>query len=204
MDLGTKIRKIRKEQHRNLDEIANICRFTKSLLSKIENGKTVPLIGTLIKIADALGTKVSVLVDDHEQGGTVFTTKEAAMQKLVKTQKGYSFSALAVERQEKLIQPFYFIAREGETPKRTVSHVGEEFIYVMEGSMKYKVGNVEYTLSPGQCIFRTRWKTIFLRRFPMKCDICRCFVRQKARSLSDELRNFRLWIMIPFSKYKRV
>ncbi|MFC5469201.1 helix-turn-helix domain-containing protein [Cohnella suwonensis] len=153
MDLGLKIRKIRKEQHRNLDEIANLCGFTKSLLSKIENGKTVPPIGTLIKIADALGTKISVLLDDHEQGGTVFTAKGAALEKLVKTQKGYSFAALAVERQDKLMQPFYFIARKGETPKRTVSHVGEEFIYVLEGSMTYKVGNVEYTLGPGDSLY---------------------------------------------------
>lgn len=153
MDLGTKIRKIRKEQHRNLDEIAGICGFTKSLLSKIENGKTVPPIGTLIKIADALGTKISVLLDDHEEGGTVLTTKENADRKRVKTQKGYSFSALAVERQDKLMQPFYFIAKKGETPKRTVSHIGEEFIYVLEGSMKYKVGAVEYTLNPGDSLY---------------------------------------------------
>ncbi|CAM4077953.1 XRE family transcriptional regulator [Paenibacillus alkaliterrae] len=153
MDLGKKIRKIRKEQNRNLEDIANACGFTKSLLSKIENGKTVPPIGTLIKIAEALGTKISVLLDDHDQGGTVHTTKEMSLQKLVKTEKGYSFSALAVERQEKLMQPFFFIAKKGETPKRTVSHVGEEFIYVLEGKMKYKVGNVDYTLSPGDSLY---------------------------------------------------
>ncbi len=153
MDLGMKIRKIRKQQGRSLDEISMICGFTKSLLSKIENGKTVPPIGTLIKIADALGTKISVLLDDREQGGTVLSEKEDTLGKLVKTQKGYSFAALAVERQDKLMQPFYFVARKGETPRRTVSHIGEEFIYVLEGRMKYKVGTVEYLMGPGDSLY---------------------------------------------------
>jgi transcriptional regulator with XRE-family HTH domain len=153
VELGSKIRKIRKEQNRSLDDIASVCGFTKSLLSKIENGKTVPPIGTLIKIAEALGTKISLLLDDSDQGGTVHTTGEMNIKKMIKTDKGYSFSAMAVERADKLMQPFFFIAKKGKTHKRTLSHVGEEFIYVLEGKMIYKVGNVEYTLNSGDSLY---------------------------------------------------
>jgi transcriptional regulator with XRE-family HTH domain len=154
MDLGSKIRKLRKEQNRNLSEIADMCGFTKSLLSKIENGKTMPPISTLIKIADALGTKVSILLDDQQQTGTIYTTKETTHSKLVKTEKGYSFFAFAVERSEKLMQPFLFVSRKEENDNRhTFSHNGEEFIYILEGRMRYKVGNVEYTLGPGDSLY---------------------------------------------------
>ncbi|WP_078544667.1 helix-turn-helix domain-containing protein [Litchfieldia alkalitelluris] len=153
MDLGQKIRKLRKEQNRSLSDIADSCGFSKSLLSKIENGKTVPPIATLVKIAEALCTKVSALLDDNEQIGSIYSTKDNSLQKLVKTEKGYSFYAFAVERQDKLMQPYLFVAKKGETKKSTLSHGGEEFVYVLEGEMHYRVGNTQYTLKSGDSIY---------------------------------------------------
>lgn len=154
MDLGNRIKKLRLEQNRNIAEIASVCGFSKSLLSKIENGKTIPPISTLVKIADALGTKVSVLLDDQQRSGTIYTPKETSQSNLVKTEKGYSFFAFAVERGEKLMQPFLFVCRKGEDDKRNVfSHQGEEFIFILEGEMRYKVGSVEYTLRPGDSLY---------------------------------------------------
>jgi transcriptional regulator with XRE-family HTH domain len=154
MDLGNKIKKLRTEQNRNLMDIANVCGFSKSLLSKIENGKTIPPISTLIKIADALGTKVSILLDDQQQSGTIYTTKETSESKMTKTDKGYSFFPFAVERGEKLMQPFLFVSRKEENDsKNSYSHNGEEFIFILEGEMRYKVGNVEYTLKPGDSLY---------------------------------------------------
>jgi transcriptional regulator with XRE-family HTH domain len=154
MDLGNKIKKLRTEQNRNLMDIANACGFSKSLLSKIENGKTIPPISTLVKIADALGTKVSILLDDQQRSGTIYTTKEASESKLTKTEKGYSFFTFAVERGDKLMQPFLFISRKDEQDSKNVySHNGEEFIFILEGEMRYKVGNSEYVLKPGDSLY---------------------------------------------------
>ncbi|ULL19902.1 XRE family transcriptional regulator [Paenibacillus sp. H1-7] len=154
MDLGSKIKKLRIEQNRSLLDIANACGFSKSLLSKIENGKTIPPISTLVKIAEALGTRVSILLDDQERTGTIYTPKEMSHSKLVKTDKGYSFFTFAVERSEKLMQPFLFVSRKSEQDNKNVySHNGEEFIFILEGEMKYKVGNVEYSLKPGDSLY---------------------------------------------------
>ena len=57
--IGRHIRKLRKLQHRTLQDVADNCGFTKSLLSKIEGGKVVPPVATLIKIASALHTNIS-------------------------------------------------------------------------------------------------------------------------------------------------
>ncbi|MCC3372276.1 helix-turn-helix domain-containing protein [Cohnella sp. REN36] len=154
MDLGHRIKKMRLEQNRNMTEIAEICGFSKSLLSKIENGKTIPPISTLIKIAEALGTRVSVLLDDQQVSGTIYTPKETSQSRLVKTDKGYSFHTFAVERGEKMMQPFLFVCRKGEDDKRKMfSHKGEEFIFILEGEMRYKVGNAEFTLRPGDSLY---------------------------------------------------
>ncbi|WP_246067094.1 helix-turn-helix domain-containing protein [Paenibacillus koleovorans] len=154
IDLGNKIKKLRTEQNRSLADIADVCGFSKSLLSKIENGKTIPPIATLMKIADALGTKVSILLDDQRQAGTIHTTRDRVAAGLTKTEKGYSFFPFAVEREDKLMQPFLFVSRREENDSRnTYSHDGEEFIFLLEGEMRYKVGQSEFTLQPGDSLY---------------------------------------------------
>jgi transcriptional regulator with XRE-family HTH domain len=154
MDLGKKIRLLRKRQNRTLDEVANQCGFTKSLLSKIENGRTMPPIATMMKIAGALGVKMSDLLDDNHDQGTVYTKAEehASGEAWIATNKGYSFFPFAASR-DKIMQPYLFHAKKGEVKEHLLSHEGEEFIYMLEGTMKYRIGSVEYTLGPGESVY---------------------------------------------------
>ncbi|TDQ33760.1 helix-turn-helix domain-containing protein [Aureibacillus halotolerans] len=155
MGLGKRIRIIRKQQNRTLDDIASQCGFTKSLLSKIENEVTTPPISTLMKIAESLGVTVSDLLEENKDIETVMTraSRYSTHDQLIKTEKGYSFYAFAAGRPDKRMQPYYFVAKKGEVKSHVFSHAGEEFIYVLEGTMNYKVGDVEYTLQPGDSVY---------------------------------------------------
>ncbi|MFB9275670.1 helix-turn-helix domain-containing protein [Cohnella cellulosilytica] len=155
MDIGSRIKLIRKQQNRTQDEIALQCGFTKSLLSKIENGKTMPPVATLMKISEALGIRVSDLLEEQPRPGTIFNTADQTRDpnRWVKTDKGYSFYAYASERRDKAMQPYLFRARKDEVKAHSLSHRGEEFIYMLSGIMKYRIGQVEYTLHPGDGIY---------------------------------------------------
>jgi transcriptional regulator with XRE-family HTH domain len=140
---------------RTLQEIADQCGFTKSLMSKIETGKTVPPVSTLVKIAGALGVKVSALLDEEdEESKTVYVPAKSILEdKMIRTNKGYSFYTVASERSNKNMQPFLFFAKKGEVKVHKLSHQGEEYIYMLEGCMNYKVGNTEYMLNPGDSLY---------------------------------------------------
>lgn len=153
INLGKHIRKLRIQQNRTLKEVADECGFTKSLLSKIETGKVVPPVATLVKIAHALGTKVSTLIEDNDTVETVYTTKKEIEENFIKTGIGYSIFPFATDYREKKMQPFLFLARRGEVKEHRVSHEGEEFLYVIEGEMKFQVGNIEYTLKEGDGLY---------------------------------------------------
>lgn len=153
MNLGSRIRYLRKQQRRTLLDVAEACGFTNSLLSKIENGKTMPPVATLMKIAAALGVKVSDLLDENEAAGSVLTEKNGIDDKLIPTNRGYSFYTFAPQLKDKLMQPFLFVARKNEVKQHLFSHEGQEFIYMLEGEMKYKIGSVEYTLKPGDSVY---------------------------------------------------
>ena len=155
MDLGRRIRLIRNEQRRTQDEIAFACGFTKSLLSKIESGKTMPAVATLMKIANALGVKVADLLDTESNISTILIKADQYndVSKWIKTNNGYSFFAFASERRDKVMQPYLFVTEKDKVKKRNFSHAGEEFIYVVSGKMKYKVGSTEYELTAGDSVY---------------------------------------------------
>ncbi|WP_284639406.1 helix-turn-helix domain-containing protein [Paenibacillus silviterrae] len=154
MDLGKRIRLIRKEQKRSQDEIAQVCGFSKSLLSKIESGSTMPAVSTLMKIANALGVKVSDLLEVQPGHETVMVSSSQRENPAnwITTSKGYSFFAFASGIHNKILQPYYFVARKGQINNQVFSHEGEEFIYVLSGSMRYRVGSSEYELHAGDSL----------------------------------------------------
>lgn len=154
MHIGTRIRTLRKRQNRTLQEIAEACGFTRSLLCKIEKGGTTPPIATLSKIASALGaTTQSLLAEGHEEASVFVPARDSSELKLVSTAKGYRFHAFAAGRPDKTMQPYLFLARKGKLKASALSHAGEEFVFMLEGEMKYRVGAVEYTLKPGDALY---------------------------------------------------
>jgi transcriptional regulator with XRE-family HTH domain len=154
MQIGKRIRKIRRQHAWTLQQVADKCGFSKSLLSKIENGHTVPPVATLTKIGRALGVDVSVLVDDSGTSGTVLTTAEdTRTEAMTSTDKGYRFLTIASKRTDKLMQPYIFEGEPGKVKHHTLTHDGEEFLFVLEGILRYRVGDVEYRLRPGDSLY---------------------------------------------------
>ncbi len=154
MDIGTRIRKLRQLQRRTLQQVADQVGLTRSMLSKVETGATVPAVATLTKIADALGVKPSVLLDATGAETTVHTTAAAvAAAKHVRTDRGYAFYPFASERADKHMQPYLFTARKGEVKRQALTHAGEEFIHMLEGTMEYRVGDTTYTMRPGDSLY---------------------------------------------------
>jgi transcriptional regulator with XRE-family HTH domain len=154
MEIGPRIRRHRRRLGWTLQDVADRCGFTRSLLSKIENGRTVPPVATLARIAEALGLSVATLLDDQADDATVFTPADRTdAGRMTTTDMGYRFLALAGGRAGKLMQPLLFEAERGRVEPRALQHGGEEFVYVLEGRMRYRVGSAEYTLGPGDSLY---------------------------------------------------
>ena len=153
LKVGARIKLLRINQKRTLQEIADHCGLSKSMISKIENDKTTPSVATLVKIASTLGTSISGLLEQETWDKTSITNKKTAMENLVKTEKGYMIFPYASQYHGKKMQPFLFVARKGEVIPHQLSHEGEEFVYVIEGSMKMQVGDTEYILKSGDSLY---------------------------------------------------
>jgi transcriptional regulator with XRE-family HTH domain len=153
LNIGDRIRLLRMKQKRTLQEIADGSVLSKSMISKIENNKTVPSVAALVKIAQALGTNISSLLEKDGWMNAVVTTRQKAEENVTLTDKGYAIFPYASEYHDKKMQPFLFVARKGEVKPHQLFHEGEEFIFVLRGEMKMQVGETEYTLKEGDSLY---------------------------------------------------
>ena len=153
MNIGERIRKLRVQNGLTQQEIADRCELTKSMISKIENGKVVPAVGTLQRLARALGVKVGALMEEKENGTVKHSLDPfATMDRFTRTAKGYHiFSASNYPGQ--IMQPILIYARKGELRSHEVVHLGEEFIYVLSGEMIFAVGGEHYLLRTGDSLY---------------------------------------------------
>ncbi len=151
--IGDRIKSLRINQKRTLQEIADSSDLSKSMISKIENNKAVPSIAALVKIAKTLGTNISSLLEQDGWARTVFTTQYEAQRNLTRTEKGYSVFPYAASFHGKKMQPFLFSAKKDEVVPHRLSHEGEEYVFIVSGEMKMTVGEIEYVLKQGDSLY---------------------------------------------------
>lgn len=151
--LGPRLRRLRRQQGLTLDQVAGRVGCTRSLLSKIETGACQPAMATLARIAAALGSTAAMLLSEDDAGGTAHSTAAATTKGLAATAKGYRMYAFATARGRKAMQPMLFTARRGEITAGELHHGGEEFVLVLAGRLRYRVGAVHYDLGPGDSLY---------------------------------------------------
>jgi transcriptional regulator with XRE-family HTH domain len=64
MHVATQVREIRKARHLSQRQLAGRMQVPRTYISKIENGKAIPTLGSLERLADALEVDISQLVRD--------------------------------------------------------------------------------------------------------------------------------------------
>jgi transcriptional regulator with XRE-family HTH domain len=151
--IGTQVQRLRRQQHRTLDELAKMCGYSKSLLSKIENGNTLPSVGALVRIAGALGTSVSALIETAGDSHAVFTSRAKSVQSMIETPQGLLIHPFGTEHANKRMQPFLQVSHKEKLKPRVDSHDGEEFIYILNGSLRFRISDVDYILNKGDSLY---------------------------------------------------
>ena len=63
IEIGNRIRLKREEKNLSQQDLAALCNFEKTNMSRLEAGRTNPTISTLFKISQALGIKLIDLLD---------------------------------------------------------------------------------------------------------------------------------------------
>ena len=157
--VGEKVKTLREQKGLSLKDLADLTGFSTALLSQMENHLVSPSLGTMIKLAKALGVKVgdflgetagepfAIVRKDERKTVSRFASKEGV-------KYGYSYESLGFEKKNRRMEPF-IVTLEPATVKtsKTSAHDGEEFIFVLEGEMEVILGNHTDVLYPGDSIY---------------------------------------------------
>ena len=121
--------------------------------SKYENGELDIPISVLYHIAASLGTDVTVLMtgENPRMASAAVCRKGKGVQ--VERYPGYEFSSLAYNFKGRTMEPLLVLLDSSRPPAAQVKHSGQEFNYVIEGTMKVTVGTAEYILAEGDSIY---------------------------------------------------
>jgi transcriptional regulator with XRE-family HTH domain len=162
--IGPKLRELRQQKNLSLKQLADRAGVSAAAIHKIERNNMVPTITTLMRLAAALNRSVAWFVSEDENEDRpaalvragdrrpVFTSKHGLDLEGISGPYGRFFMAGALAR----MQPG---ASSGTTP---MEHLGEELVYVLEGSVVFEVGGEAFALRRGDTLhFRTdrphRW-----------------------------------------------
>ena len=155
--IGERLKRSRKEKGLTLDALAKKTGFSKSYLSQLENFKREPSIGTLTKIAYALGVEALFLISgvppEAEQAG--FTLVRADERKRMPDafgHKGLKYESVAYKKKDRLMDA-YVVEMGHEFPKDTKPWQGQTFVFVLEGTHEFLYDRKTYVLNEGDAYY---------------------------------------------------
>ncbi|HYF17587.1 MAG TPA: XRE family transcriptional regulator [Ramlibacter sp.] len=164
--LGAKLQELRTARGRTLDWLARETGFTKGYLSRIENGKKTPPIGSLARVARALEVDLSTLL--QAQGGpaaapaqrqplsSLYSVVRAAQRpKVVRGASafGYNYVGLADFGEPRQMAPFLFTFPKEIDKMVFFEHEGEEFLFILSGQVEWQMAHEKFLLQAGDSVY---------------------------------------------------
>lgn len=131
MDIGQRIRQLRVKNDLTLEELANRCELTKGFLSQLERNLTSPSITTLEDICEALGISMSKFFEEEADEQIVFKKDDV----FVDEEEDYILSWIVPNAQKNEMEPILLELRPHGESQVISPHEGEEFGYVLNGSV---------------------------------------------------------------------
>lgn len=149
MELGKKIKRLRLQNNLTQEDLADRCELTKGYISQLENELTSPSIATLEDILLALGTTPADFFSDEKEEKVVFTESEF----IEKITEEYTKEWLVPNAQKNEMEPLKVVINPHCSIEEDVPHEGEEFGYVISGSIRLHLGQSSYTVKKGEVFY---------------------------------------------------
>lgn len=150
-NIGMKIKQLRKERKLTLSEVGKRAGLSVSFLSQIENGKSALMVVTLNKIANALEVPMTMFFTDSLK--TEEYVRNGNEQVLKGMQHNYkNFNIMSGRFEHRIMDAFRLVMKPNFEEFEEVSHEGEEFYYVLRGTVTIMIDHKEHVAKEGESI----------------------------------------------------
>lgn len=151
MDIGKKIKELRVMKNLTQEELADRAELSKGFISQIERNLTSPSISTLMDILQCLGTDLKEFFSDSEDSQIVF--KKADYFEKRDTELHNTIQWIIPNAQKNIMEPILLKIEKGGSTYPDNPHEGEEFGYVLSGSIEIHIGSRVFKAKSGESFY---------------------------------------------------
>ena len=126
--------------------------FSASFISQLENGQVSPSLGSLQKIADALGVTLGEFFATSQTGEEALIVRPADRRRLDSTWTDAHLEAWPMNQSRKLEPVLVVFGPGGKSGKHSHSHSLDEFAFVVKGRVTLTLGDEDCELMPGDAV----------------------------------------------------
>lgn len=157
MDIGSKIRDLRIQKALTQEELADRAELTKGFISQLERDLTSPSIATLTDILQCLGTNLSEFFSEEAEEQIVF--KDEDYFEKTDPELKNKIEWIIPNAQKNEMEPIRLTLEPGGSTYQDNPHEGEEFGYVIRGSITLIIGKKHIKVNAGESFYYIAEKT---------------------------------------------
>lgn len=155
--VGKRIKELRLGKGLKLVDIAIKSSVSKGLLSRIENGRTIPSLPVLFSIINALNENPTSFFEhlNYTSNSPFYMLiKSNDYQPIEKEDSvGFHYYSIMSQSFKDITFSVVFLKLEPQAQRDMVTTDGMEFIYLVEGGIDYKLGDATITMNQGDSLF---------------------------------------------------
>ena len=151
MDIGEKLRQLRLQRGLTQEDMADRCELSKGFISQVERNLASPSIATLADMLECLGSSLSSFFKEDKDEKTVFSPQDMFVKEDEESLHGAT-TWLVPNAQKNAMEPILVEMNEGGETYPLPPHEGEEFGYVLQGTVYLVTGDKKTRVRTG-CSF---------------------------------------------------
>lgn len=153
MMIGHKIRELRIQKNLTQEELADRAELSKGFISQLERDLTSPSIATLVDILQCLGTNLEEFFTNTTAEQVVF--KKTDYFEKYDNELNNKIEWIVPNAQKNMMEPILLTLDPGGSTYPDNPHEGEEFGFVLSGTINIHIGSNIYKAKKGEAFYFT-------------------------------------------------
>jgi transcriptional regulator with XRE-family HTH domain len=146
---GEKVQKLREANDWSQEILAEKTGQSPEFISQVENDEIVPAVSFLLRLSRALDVEPGTFLREEEKAAIL----DQRAQAFVKRTKNYFYRTLTPGAENEHLRAFMITIEAKQTHKPVAyKHEGEEFVFVMAGTLELTLGNKPHKLKTGESL----------------------------------------------------
>lgn len=152
-ELGERIKGLREACDVSIEDMAaDLCVDVATLSEWEENGADIP-ISVVYHLSHRFGVDMTEILTGTSAKLDTYHVVRRGEGKVVDRHPAYHFEDMAWRYRDKIMQPLMVILDPTDDPAELITHKGQEFNFVVEGSIVVTIGDREWVLNEWDSIY---------------------------------------------------